>query len=311
MQGLVGSTDQINQAFTDLNSKLAQEAYSARSTIDSNQQTLKQLLDAQKPDTAAIQKAQDAINQNEQLLSRVLNTQTELNKGLTVQKTKLKGLAADFATIDAQLKTAQQDLTTAQNTRDNAVSQFTSQYDTLPTIVATDANGDPISPADQLAQYEADLQSQASAVGTFGQTLTQLRKLGLNDSEYQKLVNDGTADQDFANQLLAGGKTAVDGLNTLDAQLAANSANLGKSAGTNLYQAGVDSAQGIVDGLASQETAITKEMEQIAQKMVTALKKKLKIKSPSEVFAEIGKFSSQGTWPKDSNDSAYLGSQCS
>jgi hypothetical protein len=69
---------------------------------------------------------------------------------------------------------------------------------------------------------------------------------------------------------------------------------LGSTASTELYQAGVDAAQGIVDGLQAQEEKIAKQMERIAKKMVDAIKRELGIASPSKVFAEIGKFSTEG-----------------
>ena len=107
-------------------------------------------------------------------------------------------------------------------------------------------------------------------------------------------MKEGTADQKFASQLLAGGKTAVDGLNALDAQLDSVSGSLGTTAAANLYQAGVDAAQGLVNGLASQQATIEGQMNVIARLMVKAIKKKLKIKSPSKIFEELGDQSMEG-----------------
>jgi hypothetical protein len=72
------------------------------------------------------------------------------------------------------------------------------------------------------------------------------------------------------------------------------SATLAVNAAKNLYQAGVDSAQGLVNGLKSKQSALKKAMEDLAEEMIAALKKSLKIKSPSELFAEIGVYSMEG-----------------
>jgi hypothetical protein len=224
-----------------------------------------------------------------------------LGTALAKQKTDLDGVqvtlkgAADKMTlITAQLDEANQKLTDAIKIRDDFAKSTSDQFGTLPDIEMVDKDGNPIDPATQVANWMQALQNQQSAVYTYSDTLEQLRKLGLDDATYQKLLQDGTADQAFASQLLAGGKTAVDGLNKLDAQLQTVSQALGATAAKNLYQAGVDSAKGLVDGLTSQQSAIRQAMERIATAMIKAIKKKLHIKSPSKVFAEIGKFSAIG-----------------
>lgn len=56
----------------------------------------------------------------------------------------------------------------------------------------------------------------------------------------------------------------------------------------------MDAASGLVKGLQKQEKAIAAEMDKIAKKMANAIKKSLKIKSPSRVFMEVGDFTAQG-----------------
>jgi hypothetical protein len=105
------------------------------------------------------------------------------------------------------------------------------------------------------------------------------------------------------NELLAGGKAGIDQINGLNKELDSVSSSLGRNASTALYQAGVDAAAGLVKGLEKQQAAIEKLMDKIADSMVRALKKKLGIKSPSKVFAELGKFTGQGL-AKGLNNSA-------
>jgi hypothetical protein len=94
--------------------------------------------------------------------------------------------------------------------------------------------------------------------------------------------------------LLKGGKTSIDQVNSLQDQLNTVAASLGQQASSSLYQAAVDSAQGLVDGLKKQQAAIEAQMDKIADAMVKSIKKKLGIKSPSKVFAEVGNFSAKG-----------------
>jgi tape measure domain-containing protein len=166
-----------------------------------------------------------------------------------------------------------------------------------------DASGNSV---DQLATYMQALTNQTAAVGTYAATLEQLRKLGLDDATYQKLLTEGTADQSFATQLLSGGKTAVGGLNILDGQLVKVSKKLGTNAAKNLLLAGKDAAGGIVEGLESKRTEINSKMGQIAREMVAEFRKETKSHSPSQVFAEIGGFLMVGLAQGISNSSKIV-----
>jgi hypothetical protein len=56
-----------------------------------------------------------------------------------------------------------------------------------------------------------------------------------------------------------------------------------------LYGAGVQAAQGLVNGLKTQDAAIKAQMLSIANSMKAALKKALGIKSPSRVMADLAR----------------------
>jgi hypothetical protein len=121
-----------------------------------------------------------------------------------------------------------------------------------------------------------------------------LRKLGLDDETYRKLVEEGTADQEFANKLLAGGKKAVGALNTLDKDLKTEAEKLGVTSSTELYKVGIAAAEGFVQGFEKDRAALLKRVRKLGLDIVAELKKSLKIKSPSEEFAEIGAFAMSG-----------------
>jgi hypothetical protein len=301
-KGLMGTSDDIKNAFVYMNQKITEAMKAARETIASEQAKLKKLRDADKPDAKAIAEAQAIIDQNEKLLKRSVAAHILLTKTLSDEKKKLIGLSDDYIKIADKLKAAQQALKDAQQARADAIKAYTDQYSTLPDIVTTDAEGHAV---DQLAAYEAALKHQADAVAAYQSTLDQLRKLGLDDATYKKLVDEGTADQGFADALLAGGKTAVDALNALDTQLKTNADALAKHAGSDLYDAGVKSAQGLIKSLKDQESKLYKAMRRLARVMVKALKDELGIKSPSQVFFELGTYSMAG-FANGISDSKHL-----
>ncbi len=300
--GLKGSGEDIRAAFVDLDNKLTEAMTKARETIASEQDKLDKLRASKKPDAAAIKEAQNTIKINQDLLARSTAGHIALTKTLKDEKKELLGLARDYEIISNRLTAAQDKLKQLKQEQIQAITGFTEQFSALPDITSEDAQGNAIDP---LAAYMEALGTQITAVKTYSETLAQLRGLGLDKDTYNKLLAEGPEAQAFATQLLSGGKTAVQGLNKLDAQLKIESDKLAKNAGSYLYQAGVDSQAGLVKGLTKDKSKLRTAMEELAREMVTALKKELKIKSPSEVFAELGRYSMEG-FAKGFSDSKTL-----
>ena len=290
-EGLMGSKDDIQNAFDSMEQQLSSAMQSAKDTLETERDKLRQLNKAKKKDKDAIKETTDAIREANNVLILTKAAHAELVNNLKDEAKALKGVSKQYEDITAQLEEAKQKLEDATKARDDAQAGFAGDFGALPDIdmgTADDPNKDP------LGTFIAGLQDRTNAVASYSATLDQLRALGLDDKLYQKLLTDGTADQAFASQLLAGGKTAVQGLNALDAQLQGVSGTLAYRASQNLYQAGVDSAQGLVNGLKSKQSELYKAMEALAESMIKAIKKKLKMKSPSQVFAEMGELSMEG-----------------
>lgn len=209
---------------------------------------------------------------------------TYLTKSLDDEHAKLDKLSTQYATYTQKIKDAQQALTDIKKTRDDFKKSVTDQYSVLPDIT-TDTT---------VADYETTLKDQIEKTKQFANTLQRLRDLGLNDDAYKQLLAKGVDALPFANQILAGGKNAVNEVNSLDSQLAAAAKALGSSASSELYDAAVKSAEGLVVGLQKQQKAIEKQMDIIATAMVNSIKKKLGIKSPAQAFVEVGGYSAQG-----------------
>jgi tape measure domain-containing protein len=209
---------------------------------------------------------------------------TELTKGLSDEHKKLDALSVKYDQYTEKIKNAKQALADIKKTRDDFKKSVTDQYSVLPDISADTS----------VATYEADLKTQIEKTKQFSNTLQRLRDLGLNDAAYKQLLNQGIEALPFAQNLLSGGKDAVKEVNSLDGQLATAAKALGKSASSELYDAAVQSAAGLVKGLENQQKAIEKQMDKIAGWMVKAIKKALGIKSPSREFVTVAEYSAQG-----------------
>lgn len=207
-----------------------------------------------------------------------------LDKSYKDEHKKLDQLADKYDKYTDKIKDAKQALADIKKTRDDFKKQITDQYSVLPDI-SSDTS---------VASYESDLKTQIEKTKQFANTLQRLRDLGLNDEAYKQLLGKGIDALPFANQLLAGGKSAVNEINNLDSQLATAAKALGSSASSELYDAAVQSAAGLVKGLELQQKNIEKQMDKIADAMVKAIKKKLGIKSPSRAFMEVGGYSAEG-----------------
>lgn len=125
--------------------------------------------------------------------------------------------------------------------------------------------------------------------------IDKLRKMKLNDVSLRQLIDAGPeAGMAAAKALVQSGQAGVNQIDTLQGQLNKAGEKLATTANNQFFAAGIKTAEGIVKGLESQEAAIVKAMDSIADKLVASIKKKLGIKSPSVVFGEIGENISKG-----------------
>jgi len=282
--GLDGDKASVVKSMTDLATKLKTAMTSSAKDVDTLEAKLKRLTSARSRDNAEIKKTRAALAQAKKEHAAEAKAYTAVTKSLKNSSTALGKLADKQAAINTKLAAAQQSLADLIKTRADFKAQITDQYDNLPDIT----------PETNVAGYEADLKTQIEKTKEFSNTLQRLRDLGLSDAAYSQLLAKGIDALPFANELLSGGKDAINTVNDLDKQLATASAALGKQASSELYDAAVNAAAGLVKGLEAQQKAIEKQMDKIADYMVKAIKKALGIKSPSKVFMGIGKYSGDG-----------------
>ena len=158
---------------------------------------------------------------------------------------------------------------------------------------------------DVVATYLQDLNAQQNAVEAYGKTLEALRGMKLDEKTYRMLVEEGVAAQGFAEALLAGGKTAVKSVNKLDTDINTEANKLAVSSAGYLYNAGIATAEGFVQGFEKDRDKLLKKVNNLGKDIIKQFKKALGIKSPSAAFAEIGEFSMAGL-AKGFDDSSKL-----
>ncbi|MEU3700990.1 hypothetical protein AB0E82_02055 [Streptomyces anulatus] len=139
------------------------------------------------------------------------------------------------------------------------------------------------------------LQVAVKKAQEFGANLAKLKKAGLR-SDLLGDIGDAGVDGGGATAAALAKATPAElkRINELQGQLAAAATSTGNSVAGALYDSGVKAAQGLVAGLKRQQGAIEKQMAKIAAAMVKAIKKALKIKSPSRVFMGVGEMTGAG-----------------
>ena len=282
-QGLRDSKETINQVWKELDDKLLEAMKTARETIASENAKLKELREADKQDAEAIKAAQKTIAENQLVLQQSVAGHKALTQELKEEKAELIGLVTEYNALSERLKTARENLKALQQEKAAAIEGYAEKYSTMPAITEGEGTGE-----EQLAAYLKALQDQTAAVATYSATLDELRKLGLNKGTYEKLVEEGTADQEFAAALLAGGKTAIEGLNKLDLQLDKEAQKLATRAAGYLHDSGIQAAKGLIKGLHSQMDELKAQAEAMADAINRAFNMRLKLKSPSKVMYDNG-----------------------
>jgi tape measure domain-containing protein len=289
-----GAESEVRQALKDVQAMVDQQIADAKSKIAQARQDLnvadkgKKLTREQINENTKLNKV---IEENNKIIQRSKRFHQELTAEITKHKGRLIELSKEYEKTSADLEIAT-----------NLFEQYIDQYDDLPEIPSVDEQGAAI--ADPLSAYITKLTEQVGAVSAYKTVLQQLKALGLDDKTYQMLLDQGPSAINFAKQILAGGKPMVDQINALDGQLDTAAAGLADNAAKELYDVGKKTAQGFVKGLQDHKDEILKVMDGIADGMVERIKKKLKIKSPSEVFAQIGVQSMEGMAQGFSDSSA-------
>lgn len=217
-------------------------------------------------------------------------TQDVLAAKFTDTANRLIPLQQNLDKVRASLETAQQAL-------DDVKAKFDQLKDSVASSIVEYGNITKIgkygtSPQTLIAQMTAD----AGKATQFSDQLAQLKAKGVNGSLIEQIANAGITGggMNTAQSLLNATPQQIAQINALQAQIATTADKAGQTAADATYGAGVQAAQGLVNGLKSQEKAIVAEMQVIANALVQAVRQALGIKSPSRVMAEVGHYTAMG-----------------
>jgi hypothetical protein len=123
----------------------------------------------------------------------------------------------------------------------------------------------------------ADMRARVEQTGKFQQLLATLTAAGLSQANIKALADAGVeAGSAIAQGLADGGPAAIAEANALQAQLDATAAALGTDTAATMYQAGVDSAQALVDGLVLDQERLDAYAEELAKRLAKAIRKALR-----------------------------------
>ena len=201
---------------------------------------------------------------------------------------KLQALGKQSDTLTKKLKNAKTALTESIKVRDEYAGSLTEKF-----AGAYGITGD--SATTGIETIIRGFKNAATTVTTFSKQLATLKKRGLSDGLIDQVAQLGSEEgSKVAKNLLTASNSQLKSITSQYNALNKASASTGTALGRQMYQSGVNGAQGLVNGLSSQLASVTKASEKLANAVINTVTKKLKIHSPSRVFKEIGEFTGDG-----------------
>jgi hypothetical protein len=233
---------------------------------------LRQLTEGAGPATGAWN---NELRRSAQQTMRLSDEAGIFNKTLTEQETKIGGAKKEVESFATALKDK---LGEALDDAKDALSDAQTEFADFATSVS-DSIKSAFSFADaQTAGAEAGagfldgLRSQVAGIVDYAAKIQQLLDSNLSQEALAQVLASGAeAGTAIADQLIAGGQAAIDETNALVDSANAAAAKVGLNAAAKWYQAGIDSATGIVNGLQAELDKLTPKlmakMDAIAAKM--------------------------------------------
>jgi len=133
------------------------------------------------------------------------------------------------------------------------------------------------------------LRDQVAKVERFAGMLQTLRSMGFSDAVVMQVASAGVeGGWQAAQALVAANSQEVSSINQSMASITSTANAQSKLLAGQMYDAGIQAAEGLVQGLRSKEDAITAAIKLMATNLAGALRKALGIHSPSRVTMGIG-----------------------
>jgi hypothetical protein len=124
----------------------------------------------------------------------------------------------------------------------------------------------------------------------FRADVARLAKRGLHKGLLRQLIEGGPEQSGaLASSLAQADRTTLRRLTNTQIAVDKAAKGLGRTSADALYDAGTKAARGFLTGLKAQEKALQASMRRIAEGLAAAIRRALKIHSPSRVTMEIGR----------------------
>ncbi|MFJ4990072.1 hypothetical protein ACIP9H_40530 [Streptomyces sp. NPDC088732] len=139
------------------------------------------------------------------------------------------------------------------------------------------------------------LQSKLANIKQFQSYISILAKRGLNRGLLQQILEMGPEQGlPYASTLVSASASMLKSINSAQGNINKASTALGNSGADILYDSGKQAGKGLLAGLAAQQKSIEKLMLSIATGMQKSIRRALGIKSPSTIFRQLGRYTTEG-----------------
>lgn len=202
------------------------------------------------------------------------NRASQLLTWVAADNTRLQSLAAKRQSIAATIK---------------AADAYSGSVEASAISWASLSNATSLAGGSTGADIGQGMSMQLGQIRQFAADIKALAKKGLAKPLLDQIIQAGPASGlPVAEALMNDTSTQIKSLNSTESAITSYSDQLGQTAANAMYDSGSQAGKGFLTGLASQEKAITAQMDKIAASMVATLKKDLKISSPSRVMHDAG-----------------------
>ncbi|WP_393057742.1 phage tail tape measure protein [Streptomyces sp. LN549] len=185
---------------------------------------------------------------------------------------QLVALANKEVSLAGRIKTATKALADQIKARDKLAADV--KKGVLDSANITSSSEGPVSASSILATLTTKMQQAKQ----FATQLATLKKKGVRSDLIAQIAQAGVEQGSGAAAALAtASKSQIGQINATQGQLVTAATQAGSTAGTAMYGAGIQAANGLVSGLKSQQKQIEKQMTGIATSMAKAIKKALGI----------------------------------
>lgn len=118
----------------------------------------------------------------------------------------------------------------------------------------------------------------AAKARVFAENLRKLRAMGLDDQLFNQLVQAGVeAGGETAQALVDGGSATINEINSLFKEIDSLGADLGEEVAATLYGTGIDMANGLIEGIASKQSALEAQARAMAEAFNAAFAAKISV----------------------------------